>query len=430
MNKRILRILGVLAALGVVFVIGAAAGGGVVFAATKAVDAGDLLQAIMPQIDTEEPGVVIASVAPDSPAAEAGVKRGDILLEINGQAVNSPMELIRAVHDAESGERVELTLLHGDERRTLSATLDESNGLPYLGVFPCGRLQGGAAVFTMRLDEAGAWIVEVMPESPAQEAGLEVGDLVLAVDGQELVAQDSLADTIAEHKPGDTVTLEVESPGEEPRELSVQLGEQPEEEDVAFLGVRYVMHGPHVTYGTRSGPFPFDEPPFHMRPFEDEDFFTLPEGEVEQGAVVRRVTEDSPAEAAGLRPGDIITTVDDEPLNSPDDLVNVVAEHQPGDKLSLTVYRPEEENTIEIQATLAEHPEEEGKAYLGVLVGGFFRIQRFEGDHQGPLYRGLERRFRYAPPFENFDLDFEFERGFDFQWPPGDCCDDDIGNPV
>jgi S1-C subfamily serine protease len=429
-NKRVLRILGVLAALGVVFVIGAAAGGGVVFAATKAVDGGNLIQAITPQADTEEPGVVIASVAPDSPAAEAGVKRGDILLEIKGQAVNSPMELTRLVHDAESGGRVELALLHGDERRMLSTTLGEKNGLPYLGIFPCGRLHGDPAVFTMRLDEAGARIVEVVPDSPAQEAGLEVGDLVLAVDGQELVAEDSLADLIAEYEPGDNVKLTVKSPGEEVRELSIQLGNHPEAESVAFLGVRYIVHGPHLKYGPRSGSLPFGEAPFQMRPFEDEDFFTLPDGEVEQGAVVHGVTKGSPAEEAGLRPGDIITTVDDEPLAGPNGLVDRVAERQPGEELNLTVYRPDEEDTIEIETILAEHPEEEGKAFLGVLVGRFFRIYRFEGDHRGPLHRGLERRFKHAPPFEDFDFDFEFERDFEFRWLPDDCCEDGIGTSV
>ena len=89
MDKRMWKVIGLLVALALVFVIGAAAGGGVVFAATKA-NMPDGAQVVVPDQADPEPGVVIVSVAPDSPAADAGIERGDILLEIDDQAIDGP----------------------------------------------------------------------------------------------------------------------------------------------------------------------------------------------------------------------------------------------------------------------------------------------------------------------------------------------------
>jgi S1-C subfamily serine protease len=97
-----------------------------------------------------------------------------------------------------------------------------------------------------RLDidsDTGALIAEVVPGSPADEAGLEGGDeeirfqgqqvtiggdVIVAVDGQELVEEADLAELIAQYSPGDTVTLEVLRDGDT-EEIDVELGERPEQ---------------------------------------------------------------------------------------------------------------------------------------------------------------------------------------------------------
>jgi len=118
--------------------------------------------------------------------------------------------------------------------------------------------------------------------------------------------------------------------------------------------------------------------------------------------------------------GDVITAVDDEPVTSPKALIDAIAEREPGDRVTLTVYQRDSEEERETEVTLGEHPDEEGKAYLGVLLGGFFRIEHLEGDE--PL-RGFEF---LKPPSDElpFDLD-ELPHRFDFhwQWPPGGDCD-------
>ncbi len=176
-----------LAILILVLGIGGVAGGALVFATNATSDAEPKGSQEGVSADDTEAGLLIARVVPDGPAAKAGLVRGDILLELDGEAVNSLRELQRQLADLDAGAQVELKVLHGDDERTLAATLDEQNGRPYLGVVPCGGL-AGAELETVFLESSGVVIARVLPDTPAAEAGLKEGDRILSVGGQELEA--------------------------------------------------------------------------------------------------------------------------------------------------------------------------------------------------------------------------------------------------
>jgi len=428
MNNRILKALALLAGFSLVLFVGAIVGGGIVYGLTQL---GDVLPVVQAQEADPGYGIVIASVEPDGPAAEAGVVRGDILLEIDGEILEDLGDLVHHLDELEPGDEVELTMLHGDDLRALTATLGDRDGGAYLGLVPCGGLYKEIDV-DVRVGAPGAVVVEVMPDTPAEEAGLQEGDVIVAIDGQELDAENNLADLIAEYEPGDAVSLEIGRPGEEPFEVTVELGQHPDKEDTAYLGVRYGSL-PRIDV-FRGGPLPFGE----SDEFDfDELPHALPEGEVDQGAIVQRVFEDSPASAAGLEEGDVVTAIDGEAVESPQSLADAVAEREPGDRITLTVYQRDSEEEREIEVTLAEHPDEEGKAYLGVLIGGFFRIERhFEGGER-PFDFDLDlslpfdelpfdldelpHGFRFELPFDELPFDLEeLPEDFEFHWPPGE----------
>jgi len=302
----------------------------------------------------------------------------------------------------------------------------------YLGLVPCASIPGPVGQrLTIHAEGSGATIINVSPDSPADQAGLQEGDVIVAVDGQDLTGENNLADVIAAYEPGDTVTLQVEQPGEEACDVTVELGEHPDKEGVAYLGVKYRPARPiRVLQGER---MPFVWPHGGSLPHE-EFFFQMPtpDGEFHgQGTLVRHVDEDSPAEAAGLRQGDLITAIDGSPVKGPRDLSDAIAEHAPGDEVTLTVSSlGEDQEEREVKVTLVEHPEEEGKAYLGVRVGGFIRIHR-SGD--GEEYE-LELDFLEQAPFDSipFELD-DMEQHFEFHFPPphfdgggADCCGNSI----
>ena len=384
MNNRLLKVLALLAGFSLVLFLGAIVGGGIVYGLTQM---GNVLPVVRAQEADPGYGIVIASVESDGPAAKAGVVRGDILLEMDGKTLEHSGDLASYLDESKPGDEVELKVLHGDDLRTLKATLGDRNGQAYLGLAPCGGLSKEVEV-NAQVSAPGAVIVEVMPDSPAEKAGLQKGDVIVAVDGQKLDAENNLADLIAKYKPGDTVTLEIERPDDkEPFEVTVKLGEHPDKGGAAYLGVRYSAF-PQLK----------DLPVLPFKKF-DELPFAFPEG-IKQGAIVQRVYKDSPASAAGLKEGDVITAIDGKPVESPQTLTEALAERKPDDKITLTVYQRESKEEHEIQVTLAEHPDDKGKAYLGVLIGGFFSIERNSEGGELP-----------------FDLD-ELQKRFKFQWPP------------
>jgi serine protease Do len=89
--------------------------------------------------------------------------------------------------------------------------------------------------------DLGVMVVGVVAGSPAERAGLQAGDLIVAVNGESVtfLEDESLEARIAQYNPGDRVELQIMRRGQE-RTIEVQLGRNPERGgDTAWLGVYY-----------------------------------------------------------------------------------------------------------------------------------------------------------------------------------------------
>jgi putative serine protease PepD len=71
----------------------------------------------------------------------------------------------------------------------------------------------------------GAFVVEVMPGSGAEAAGVEQGDVILSVDGEDITSNERLGDIVREQEPGDSVEITIEREGEE-QTLTAEIGRQ------------------------------------------------------------------------------------------------------------------------------------------------------------------------------------------------------------
>ena len=397
MKKGVLIASGTVAGLALLVAVSLTTGISVVRAAARV---GQSLSHIVPAISAaqeDESGVVIISVEKDGPAAQAGVKRGDILLKVGDTEVNTPADVAGALRDYEPGDKVALTIQHGDDQQSVTVTLGDRNGTAILGLTPFGLQKDEPRLLpdetfsaTKGMTTTQVMVTEVVTDSPAAKAGLKKGDLIISIDGAQLGADKTLSDIIASHQPGDTVTLEVISPAKNnngtARQVQVELGENPDKEGVAWLGVRYTQN---LRNFKRGMPFP-----------------NVPNGNVKQAVVIRDVTADSPAETAGLKQGDVITAVNGETVSTPQALVEVIAGHKPGDQITLSVQRSDAGSaaqSIEIKVTLGENPDKEGAAWLGVSVGGGFSFRmRPSNDSQGMQefqLPGLDQFFERIQPY-------------------------------
>ncbi|HZM31205.1 MAG TPA: trypsin-like peptidase domain-containing protein [Acidimicrobiales bacterium] len=73
--------------------------------------------------------------------------------------------------------------------------------------------------------EEGAFVYDVVPASGAESAGIEQGDVILAIDGERVTSNERLGELIGEHEPGDRVEVRIEREGEE-QTLTAELGRQ------------------------------------------------------------------------------------------------------------------------------------------------------------------------------------------------------------
>ena len=253
----------------------------------------------------DSPGALINAVISGSPAAEARLVRGDIILALGDEAIASGADLAQQVGDSGPGDVVALTVLHGDDQYTVDVELGEKDGRPYLGVYLAPDVmpeiapepesdseeEPGAEMESESDEEprtwqapkaygmlpytdtaAGAVVVDVADESPAQEAGIEIGDVILGVDDERLTQADDLANRIAGQKPGDEVTLEILRRTGDLEDVAVILGEHPDDAEKAFLGIQYVPTPRRMFLGhAQDGdllvpPMPY----FHHRPYPGE----------------------------------------------------------------------------------------------------------------------------------------------------------------
>jgi PDZ domain-containing secreted protein len=264
-----------------------------------------------------------------------------------------------------------------------------------LEIVPGGGAIGAGPVMTIQVKEPGAVVVDVEPDGPAVEAGLKQGDVIVALDDHEL-DEEELADVIASYEPGDAVTLEVKSPGdEEAREVEVVLGEDPDDEGAAYLGVRYwssssFWERSRILPSIALGGWPAVT-------------YVLP-GRCE-GALIVHVEEGSPAEEAGLRAGDVVVAVDGEEVDGFEDLAGAIADREPGDEVTLAIWLADGDER-EVEVTLEENPEEEGRAYLGVLIGDMREYDPFRGAGGWP--GGMGRFGVYVGPGNEPRRHFEF----------------------
>jgi serine protease Do len=190
-----------------------------------------------------------------------------------------------------------------DMIRTVTAELQKGGRVVrgYVGV-EAQQITPATAQAMHLKENGGALLAGVQPDSPAAQAGLQPGDVIQAVNGSAIANPRELALRVADIQPGDQAHLSVLHDGQT-KDVTVKVGALPNEQTAdndshdatpqrARIGVALAPLSPEI-----------------------RDQFDVPDGT--KGAVVRGVQPGSPAEAAGLQPGDVIVGVGTHPVTSP-----------------------------------------------------------------------------------------------------------------
>ncbi len=173
-------------------------------------------------IDDAEGVLRVASVQPGSPADEAGVEVGDEIVSVDGDAVATLDELRERLADVERGAEYELALHRDGEALTLDV---ERPALALDGSFFRLATERPQLGVTVEETAHGPRVVSVTPGSAADEAGIEIGDLIASIDGEHVVDIAQLRELLAAHEAGDNVEVGVDRDGESlTLEASLQSG--------------------------------------------------------------------------------------------------------------------------------------------------------------------------------------------------------------
>ncbi|MEE2690728.1 MAG: Do family serine endopeptidase [Pseudomonadota bacterium] len=167
----------------------------------------------------EAKGALVAEVIDNTPAAKAGLLSGDLILAVNGKDIADPRDLTRTVSALPPGEKARVKVLRSGAEKTLNVTLgargdvDAANGAP--SDEPKGAEDSLSTDLGLRVSElsptlrqqfrlpdgvSGLVVTGVKHGSPADQAGLRSGAVILDVDGKAATSTGALKKTVEDAK--------------------------------------------------------------------------------------------------------------------------------------------------------------------------------------------------------------------------------------
>jgi serine protease Do len=167
----------------------------------------------------QDHGALVAQVMPDSPAAKAGLKTGDVITEYDGHTIAKAGDLSRLVSGTPVGQSATVRVLRDGKPLTVTAqiaTLPEpqqvAEATPAGGKSLGLTVQPLTSALAKRLevpDKAGLVVADVADGSPAAEAGIQPGDVIVEVNRQPVQSVAALRKAIADQKAGEPTLLRI-----------------------------------------------------------------------------------------------------------------------------------------------------------------------------------------------------------------------------
>jgi serine protease Do len=218
----------------------------------------------------EERGAVLGTVVPESPAAKAGMKENDVVLEINGQRVEGTEQFRRLIHEIPPGRTASLTIWRDGRSQNVKVTIGKpdannlrvysgnpkayafkmpqlpempdlsglehlrtftmvSPGHPLLGI-DVESLDGDFGKYFGAPDGEGVLVRGVFNNSPAAKAGMKVGDVITSLDGERIHSTSELREKLLNKHDEKTIKLGLLRNKAE-LSISVELPQQKQQEE-------------------------------------------------------------------------------------------------------------------------------------------------------------------------------------------------------
>jgi serine protease Do len=171
-------------------------------------------------------GAVISQVEADSPGAKAGLKTGDVITELNGQPVNDAGSLQVEVGQTQPGTTIKLGVMRDGKSITVPVTLEAmgsrdnstesasaDHGKPRWGLGLADLTPSARQEIQVPSDISGAVVANVQPGSPADDAGIQRGDVIVGVNRKPVKSASDVANALRDIPNGQDALVLVWSNG-------------------------------------------------------------------------------------------------------------------------------------------------------------------------------------------------------------------------
>lgn len=182
----------------------------------------------------------------------------------------------------------------------------------------------------------GVLVTKVTTGEAAEKAGIKKYDVIQYFNGEKMHRPDDLVEAVRENKPGTQVKIKLVRDGKD-KELTVTLGELKFKAH-AFKwkdkdGKEFHFFSGRAFLGV------------HLQDLNKDlaEYFGVKENE---GVLVLKVSEDTPAEKAGLKAGDVIVKFNDKKISNAGDVSEILADLEKGDKADIQIIRHKKTKTI------------------------------------------------------------------------------------
>lgn len=245
----------------------------------------------------------------------------------------------KSVNDYKGGD---VTIIKTDRNTSPRATYyNRATGDRFETLIPTAVNKARLGVMTEKAED-GARITGVTKESGAEKAGLKKDDIITKVGNKKIESPQDLTEAISSYKPNDKVDISYKRDGKENR-LTAILGEN----KASQYSFRLDNDDIHV-----------DIPEGVIPPMENFNFnfgrrprlgLQIQDVEEGKGVTVKDVDDETPADKAGLKEGDVITKINGKEVNGVDDLRNETKDLKEGDAVKFNFRRGGQEQTVDVK---------------------------------------------------------------------------------
>ena len=177
----------------------------------------------------DDKGAKVTEVTKESPAEKAGLKKDDIITKVGDNKIENADDLYAAIGELKADDKVEITYLRDGKEKKSTATLAENknktirtfnwsgdDGLKGMfngDVFTFGNKPKLGLQIQDEEDGTGVKVLEVDAETPAGKAGIQEGDVIVKINGENAADVSDVKDKLKNVKEGDAVKLDVKRNG-------------------------------------------------------------------------------------------------------------------------------------------------------------------------------------------------------------------------